>query len=101
MKWMMKKKVAVTLGLLGVMAASLLGSSAFAHDRDRYDRHDRHDGWRNNHSSWNRPNYRYRAPARAGWRSHHYRSHNHRVAYRPGNRWGYDNRYQASRRGWW
>jgi hypothetical protein len=88
----MKKKVAVTLGLLGVMAASMLGSSAFAHDR--HDRHDRHDGWRNNRSGWNRPNYNYR-PARSAW----FNNNNHRVAYRPGNRWG--QRYNPPRRGWW
>lgn len=95
----MKKKVALTLGLLGVIAVSMLGSSAFAHDRDDY----RRDGWRDNrnhwsqnhrHNNWDRKDYRrYRKAVRANWR------HNDRVSYRPGNRWG-NYRNEPRRTGW-
>lgn len=96
---MMRKKAALTLGLLGVFAVSLLGGSAFADGR-----HDHHrDGWRNNRSSWGqnrwhnnwdrKRDHRYRKAVRANWR------HDNRVSYRPGNRWG-NYRNEPRRTGW-
>lgn len=84
------KKAVMALGLLAVMAVTMLGSSAFAHGRK-----DCRDGWRNNNrASWNRPGPRYRAPVRAGWQK---KNDFRRVAYRPGY-----NRYNPPRRsGWW
>lgn len=98
----MKKKLFLTLGLLGVMAASMFGSAAFA-DNDRWDRR---DGWRNNRGGWsqrdcrdNRRSWRqnkraYRAANRSNW-------WNNRVSARPGNRWGYYRNHPANNRGWW
>ncbi|WP_373531690.1 hypothetical protein [Vampirovibrio sp.] len=87
----MKKKMLLTLGLLGVMVGSLLGGEAFAHDRN-----DRRDGWRNNNnrSSWGQQRRYYRPASRGNW----WRNDN-RVSYRPGNRWG--NYRPAPKRGWW
>lgn len=93
----MKKKLLLTLGLLGVMFTSLIGGEAFAHDRDDY-----RDGWRNhNRSSWRQEQQFYRPAERCDrpvnqsnwWRN------NNRVAYRPGNRWG--NYRPAPRSSWW
>jgi hypothetical protein len=93
----MKKKLLLTLGLLGVMFTSLIGSEAFAHDRRDY-----RDGWRNyNQHGWGHKQRSYRHAKRyhrAANRSNWWRNNN-RVAYRPGNRWG--NYYPTPRRSWW
>lgn len=93
----MKKKLFLTLGLLGVLFTSLIGSEAFAHDRNDY-----RDGWRNNNRSGWRQAQRFYRPAnrscRSASRSSWWRNNN-RVAYRPDNRW--DNDRPAPRRSWW
>lgn len=90
------RKAMLGLGALGLLALTVFGNSAFAHDRGDY-RDGYRDGWRTR--SWNyRQNHgpRFYRPLPQGswWRPG-------RVAYLPGNRWGYYKNHPGPRRSWW
>jgi hypothetical protein len=92
MNHMINRKAMLGLGVLGLLALTVFGNSAFAHDRDDY-----RDGWRNRSWNYNRvQKHRYYRPVvKKTW------VRPGRVAYLPGNRWGYYKNHPAPRRGWW